>query len=536
MTAPSLGGVTIRPAFPDDAAAVARLAALDSACAGAARSWRRRRRASAGVGGGLHRLPWAIQARGLDPGDPDRRFGAEPRPAEGPIAICPPYTRVRRDPTWLVLLVVKTGSRLRRGLGDDELAALTATLARSCSPPAGEATSSRARLACPADVPFPTHFAARALAAVLALLAAAGGTVACGGSSDDGVASTATTTEVATADVARGETLFAERCSGCHTLSAAGMHGSAQEAPDAEPTDGVNFDWRKVDEADVLHAIRNGGFGSSIMPANIVVGDDAAAVAAFVAKASGSKVADTPDAALESPSVRKMRAPATGTTPPVPATTASSSDPAFLRASFDSASDLWQRQFAAAGARYAPPRLVFFSSAVDTPCGQQPASAGPFYCPLGGGGVFLNPRFFAALARTFGIHSGFAGGYVVAHEVGHHVQQLLGLHQRLAEADHADPGGANRRSVAVELQADCYAGVWLHDVASSLTAEDLRQIVQAAAVVGDDFQRNRAGVALAPETWTHGSSEQRVRWLSTGKESGTPAACDTFTTSGAAEG
>jgi predicted metalloprotease len=145
-------------------------------------------------------------------------------------------------------------------------------------------------------------------------------------------------------------------------------------------------------------------------------------------------------------------------------------------------------------------------------------------------GVYLNTAFFAALARRFDLRSPFAPGYVTAHEVAHHVQHLLGLHARVAAANAQDPDGANDRSVRVELQADCYAGIWLHSVARAgqLSEADVADILRAAEVVGDDFQRNKAGVELAPETWTHGSSAQRIHWLSVGKDTGLPADCDTF--------
>jgi predicted metalloprotease len=173
--------------------------------------------------------------------------------------------------------------------------------------------------------------------------------------------------------------------------------------------------------------------------------------------------------------------------------------------------------------------VVIFHQAVDTACGHQTADVGPFYCPADHG-VYLNPRFFAALGRRFGLTSPFAPGYVTAHEVGHHVQQLLGLHGRVAHANTQDPGGTNARSVRVELQADCYAGIWLHHIrrAGQLSDADITDILRAAAVVGDDFQRNVAGVELAPETWTHRSSEQRVHWVTVGKTTGLPADCDTF--------
>jgi hypothetical protein len=216
-------------------------------------------------------------------------------------------------------------------------------------------------------------------------------------------------------------------------------------------------------------------------------------------------------------------------TPDPTSADATRADAAFLRAAFDSAQELWRRQLTAAGADYAPAHLVLFHTQVHTPCGVQSAETGPFYCP-GAVSVYLNTDFFDALAQQHGLQSGWAAGYVTAHEVAHHVQTLLGVLQRNAALEQSDPAGANARSVLVELQADCYAGVWLHELdgAGALSESDIQDIVRAAAIVGDDFQRNQAGRALEPETWTHGSSEQRVRWLTTGMRDGTPAACDTF--------
>jgi predicted metalloprotease len=234
-------------------------------------------------------------------------------------------------------------------------------------------------------------------------------------------------------------------------------------------------------------------------------------------------------ARIESPAARRMTRPLTSPAPDPAKVAAGRTDPRFLRASFDSAQQLWRRHFAAAGAAYRPASLILFHHAVHTPCGTQSASTGPFYCPPNET-VYLNTDFFDALARRFALRRGWAAGYVTAHEVGHHVQTLLGVLQRVAQLDADDPQGANRRSVLIELQADCYAGVWLHELAGSgrLSDADIEDILRAAAVVGDDFQRNQAGKPLAPETWTHGSSQQRVRWLTTGMRSGAPAACDTF--------
>jgi uncharacterized protein len=201
----------------------------------------------------------------------------------------------------------------------------------------------------------------------------------------------------------------------------------------------------------------------------------------------------------------------------------------FLHAAFRSAESVWEREFAAAGTPYRHGKVSFFHNTVRTACGDQTRETGPFYCPADEG-VYLNTGFFDALARAHGLQSGFAAGYVTGHEVGHHVQWLLGTLQRVAAADKSDPSGKNARSVQTELQADCYAGIWLHTVsaAGQLSGADVADILRAAAVVGDDFQRNQAGVELAPETWTHGSSAQRQHWLSVGLKEGRPAACDTF--------
>jgi predicted metalloprotease len=204
-------------------------------------------------------------------------------------------------------------------------------------------------------------------------------------------------------------------------------------------------------------------------------------------------------------------------------------DAGLLHEAHESAERLWNAQFQAAGARYQHAKLAFFHTTVRTGCGEASKETGPFYCPADHG-VYLNTAFFDGLARAYGLSSGFAAGYVVGHEIGHHVQELLGTLRAVAAADARDPSAENARSIKLELQADCYSGVWLHSVsaAGQLGEADLRDILTAAAVVGDDFQRNQAGTELAPETWTHGSSAQRVHWLSVGLETGRPAACDTF--------
>jgi hypothetical protein len=236
----------------------------------------------------------------------------------------------------------------------------------------------------------------------------------------------------------------------------------------------------------------------------------------------------TATATVHSPDLQRLpHAPAPTGSPP---SSQGTSRNAFLRAAFDDAERLWQTEFHGAGLTYRPARLTIFSQEVHTACGTHPATVGPFYCPASFG-VYLDPVFFAALSQHVGVRLGdFAQAYVVAHEVGHHIQTLLGITHQKAAADQQDPAGANPRSVRFELQADCFAGVWLHSVyrRGELTDADLRNALDAAAVVGDDFMRNAAGETRPPEDWTHGSSAQRQHWLRTGFESGTPGACDTF--------
>jgi uncharacterized protein len=225
--------------------------------------------------------------------------------------------------------------------------------------------------------------------------------------------------------------------------------------------------------------------------------------------------------------------------PEVPEATTSTRPPAsvdgtggsaFLTAVFDDVQAMWRREFDAAGVDYAPARITIFRDQVDTACGTQSANVGPFYCPADAG-VYLDLRFFDVLSRRVGVRLGdFAQAYVVAHEVAHHVQTLLGITQRLAAADQQDAAGANARSVRFELQADCLAGIWKHSryLQGHLRQEDLEDALRAAAVVGSDFQQHLATGTITPEDWTHGSSRQRQQWLTTGFEQGEPSACDTF--------
>jgi predicted metalloprotease len=194
--------------------------------------------------------------------------------------------------------------------------------------------------------------------------------------------------------------------------------------------------------------------------------------------------------------------------------------------------DTWGPIFAAAGRRYQAPHLVLFDGATPSVCGQGSAAMGPFYCPLDQK-VYLDLRFFRELERRFAAPGDFAQAYEIAHEVGHHVQNQLGIAERVQSLrQRAGEREANALSVRMELQADCLAGVWAHNANKQrklLEPGDVEEGLRAAAAIGDDTIQRRSQGRVVPESWTHGSSEQRVRWFRRGMESGNLNECDTFT-------
>jgi uncharacterized protein len=224
--------------------------------------------------------------------------------------------------------------------------------------------------------------------------------------------------------------------------------------------------------------------------------------------------------------------PAPPASPGLPRPTTMAEVPQFITAVFNDAQADWQRVFAAAGVAYTPAKLTLFSSNVTTGCGVESAATGPFYCPTDLT-VYLDVAFFDGMQKRYGLTGDFAQAYVVAHELGHHVQRITGLTGQVQQLQTRDPGQANALSVLTELQADCYAGVWAHSTYQRglLEPGDINDALNAAGVVGDDFLQQSTSGTITPEKWTHGSSAQRQKWLTTGYNTGQPSACDTFTRS-----
>ena len=200
----------------------------------------------------------------------------------------------------------------------------------------------------------------------------------------------------------------------------------------------------------------------------------------------------------------------------------------FAAAVLGETEDVWSKYFAASGQRYAPPTLVLFNGEVQSACGATSAAAGPFYCP-GDQKLYIDLDFFNQLATEFGAPGQFARAYVLAHEVGHHLQNLLGLTEKSEQLSaRQSPTGAKHVSVEVELQADCFAGVWANLDQRVIQPGEVQQALQAAASVGDDTLQRRMQGRVVPETFTHGTSEQRQRWFQAGFASGKIESCDTF--------
>lgn len=197
----------------------------------------------------------------------------------------------------------------------------------------------------------------------------------------------------------------------------------------------------------------------------------------------------------------------------------------------DDVSEYWIKQLPVSfGTDYVDTQTVFFTGSTNTGCGMASSQTGPFYCPLDNL-VYFDLDFLVTLQEQFGATGDLAAQYIVAHEFGHHVQNVLGINEQMREAQQSDPSRANQYSVALELQADCFAGAWARDVSDRGLFDDPREVeeaLNAASAVGDDAIQQKTQGRVDPESWTHGSSAQRVQWFQRGFQTGDPAQCTTF--------
>jgi uncharacterized protein len=219
-------------------------------------------------------------------------------------------------------------------------------------------------------------------------------------------------------------------------------------------------------------------------------------------------------------------APETAAGPPAETTPEEERLVSFVSFVLDDAQKVWQQQM---GSSYRPAKLVLFRDEVQSACGFAESATGPFYCP-GDEKVYIDLGFYEELQQRFGAPGDFAQAYVLAHEIGHHVQNVLGTEAEVRRARETRADLANEMSVRLELQADCYAGVWAHSTAQRQLLEqgDVEEGLGAAAAVGDDRLQRMGGGRVVPESFTHGSSEQRQQWFRRGLETGRADACDTF--------
>lgn len=187
----------------------------------------------------------------------------------------------------------------------------------------------------------------------------------------------------------------------------------------------------------------------------------------------------------------------------------------------------WQPIFEQSNIRFAPPKLVFYSQMGRSGCGAAQSAMGPFYCPSDNG-IYIDTDFYREMEQKLGAGGDFARAYVMAHEYGHHIQTLTGLSDQVRSAQQQSPGRANGLQVRMELQADCYAGVWAARNKDKIEPGDIEEGLTAASAIGDDTLMKNAGQRVSPESFTHGSSAQRMEWLRKGLQSGNEDECDTF--------
>jgi predicted metalloprotease len=268
-----------------------------------------------------------------------------------------------------------------------------------------------------------------------------------------------------------------------------------------------------------------GGIGTLILTVVIALAVSRCGVPGVGGGSGGEGGFDISDVFNQFPSA----APASGTDPIETGPDSDDELAQFMSFVLDDVQAFWTGEFESAGDRYPEATLVLFRQGVDTECGPASSATGPFYCPLDEN-AYLDLGFFRELRDKFGAPGDFAQAYVLAHEVGHHVQNVLGINPEVRRLQQEQPERANELSIRQELQADCLAGVWAHSAFERdvLETGDLEEGLAAAEAVGDDRIQGQAGGSVNAETWTHGSSDQRNRWFRVGFDEGDVNRCDTF--------
>src|SRR5689334_7077499 len=283
--------------------------------------------------------------------------------------------------------------------------------------------------------------------------------------------------------------------------------------------------WTSGDRSNIEDARGRSGFGIGGGAVPIGIGG-------FILLAFLSWVTGTNFLSLLSPSTSDDSSVNVGRQAPVSSSPAEEREVDFVDAVMKDVQSTWTQILP----RYQSTRVVLFRDGIDSACGMAESATGPFYCPQDER-VYLDLGFFQELSNRFGAPGDFARAYVIAHEVGHHVQRLTGIERQVRAAQENNPSSVNPLSVRLELQADCFAGVWGHAASQSgraakgeveLDPGDTEEGLRAAAAIGDDRLQKLATGRVMPEKFTHGTSEQRVTWFRRGLESGDPGACDTF--------
>jgi predicted metalloprotease len=269
-------------------------------------------------------------------------------------------------------------------------------------------------------------------------------------------------------------------------------------------------------------AIGTGGLG--------VVGVIITLLLTFLGKGAGGIPGFDPNSVSNIDSTGATATPASEISTSCAGVTASSDNATFIACANTNIQSFWNDLFAKSGQQYTETKLVLFTQGTQSGCGQASAATGPFYCPADHK-VYLDLDFFKVLASQLGgPNTDFAQAYVLAHEIGHHIQSLLGTEAQVRDSQQRNPSQVNALSVRLELQADCYAGVWGHSAFATgkVDQAEISDALNAAASVGDDRIQKTTTGRVNPESFTHGTSDQRMRWFRKGFDTGNPDACDTF--------